>query len=217
MLSGRSWPISNCARAPTPRRLCKNWATGNSEVAGFVNQGARLDLDLVPTVYATANPKGAVTADAFEELTSRLIERLRGIENMDGMLLALHGAMYTDEFPHADEEIVRRVRATVGLELPLVVTHDFHANISPAIVEMSHVLITYQQNPHIDTKQRGAHAASILSRMLAGEVRPRQAIVKPPLIWNIVHQNTSREPLSPITAASIELERQNSLPTAGWQ
>jgi microcystin degradation protein MlrC len=192
--------------ADAPATL-QNWAIGSSEVAGFVDQGKRLDLDLVPTIYASANPKGAVTAGAFEELTSRLIERLRAIENLDGMLLALHGAMYTDEFPHADQEIVRRVRETVGPELPLVVTHDFHANISPAIAEMSDVLITYQQNPHVDTKQRGAHAVSILSRMLAGEVKPQQAIVKPPLIWNIVHQNTSREPLGPITAASIELER----------
>lgn len=192
---------------PDEAATLHNWATGSSEVAGFVEQGTRLGFELVPTLYASANPKGAVTADAFEDLTARLIERLRRIENPDAMLLALHGAMYTEEFPHADEEIVRRVRAAAGADLPLVVTHDFHANISPAIVEMSDILITYQQNPHIDTKQRGARAASILSRMLAGEVKPRQAIVKPPLIWNIVHQNTSREPLGPITAASIELEQ----------
>jgi microcystin degradation protein MlrC len=32
-------------------------------------------------------------------------------------------------------------------------------------------------------------------------------MVKLPLLWNIVHQNTSQEPLKSITAASIELER----------
>jgi microcystin degradation protein MlrC len=72
---------------------------------------------------------------------------------------------------------------------------------------MTDVLLTYQQNPHIDTKQRGARAASILNRMLAGKIHPRQAIVKPPILWNIVHQDTSQEPLKSITAASLELEQ----------
>lgn len=185
-----------------------DWATGNSEVAGFIEEGERRGFDLIPTIYAAAVPKGPVTADAFEELTARLIRPMREPKALDGILLALHGAMFTDEFPQADEEIVRRVRAAMGPDIPLVVTHDFHANISPALVELTDVLITYQQNPHIDTKQRGVLAASILSRMLAGEVRPRQALVKPPVLWNIVHQNTSQEPLRSITAASIELERQ---------
>jgi microcystin degradation protein MlrC len=183
-----------------------DWGTGNSEVAGFIEEGARRGLELTPTIYAAATPKGAVTPEAFEELIARLIQPLN--RNLDGVLLALHGAMFTEQFPQADEEIVRRVRGAVGRDMPLVVTHDFHANISPALVDLTDVLITYQQNPHIDTKQRGVLAASILSRMLAGEIRPRQALVKPPLLWNIVHQNTSAEPLRSITAASIELEKQ---------
>ena len=55
---------------------------------------------------------------------------------------------------------LRRLRTAVGSPVPLVVTHDFHANISPAIVDLCDVLITYQQNPHTDTKQRGARAAA---------------------------------------------------------
>jgi microcystin degradation protein MlrC len=190
----------------TPTTL-RDWADGNSEVAGFIEEGRRCGFDLVPTIYAAATPKGAVARGAFEELTARLIRSMRAAGELDGILLALHGAMYTEEFPHADEEIVRRLRAAVGPDIPLMVTHDFHANISPEIVSLTDALITYQQNPHLDTKQRGARAASLLSRMLAGEVRPRQALVKPPLLWNIVHQNTSEDPLRPITAASMELER----------
>ncbi len=192
---------------PDAAATLRNWASGNSEVAGFIEEGGRLGLDLIPTIYASATPNGAVTPDAFEILTARLIQALRELQDLDGILLALHGAMYTEEFPQADEEIVHRVRAAMGTDLPLVVTHDFHANISPAIVELTDVLLTYQQNPHLDTKQRGARAVSILSRMLAGEVRPRQALVKPPLLWNIVHQGTSQEPLKSITAASMELEQ----------
>lgn len=184
------------------------WAIGNTEVAGFIEEGVRAGFEMVPVIYAAATPKGPVAPEAFNELTRRLTQAIQAIPQLDGVFLALHGAMFADEFPQADEEIVRRVRSVLGSDIPLVVTHDFHANISPATVELTDVLITYQQNPHVDTKQRGERAASILARMLAGEVRPRQALVKPPLLWNIVFQNTSAEPLHSVTAASIALESQ---------
>jgi microcystin degradation protein MlrC len=192
---------------PDTEATLRDWRTGNSEVAGFVEEGERRDLELLPILYASATPNGPVTSDAFETLTARLVEGIRNVQNLDGILLALHGAMFTEEFPQGDEEIVRRVREAVGNRVPLVVTHDFHANISPQTVELTDVLITYQQNPHTDTKQRGILAASILSRMLAGEVNPCQTIVKPAVLWNIVHQDTSQEPLRAITQASMALER----------
>src|SRR5580692_879758 len=50
-----------------------DWATGNSEVAGFVEEGQRRGFHLVPTIYAAAAPKGPVASAAFEELTARLV------------------------------------------------------------------------------------------------------------------------------------------------
>jgi microcystin degradation protein MlrC len=184
------------------------WVSDNTEVAGFLEEGERVGFDLIPTIYAIATPKGPVAGEAFEELTARLIRQIEAAGELDGVLLALHGAMYTEEFPHADEEIVRRVRGAIGPGLPLVVTHDFHANIPPATIELTDALIAYQQNPHIDTKHRGARAASLLSGILARGIQPRQALVKPSMLWNIVHQNTTREPLKSITDTSIELESQ---------
>jgi microcystin degradation protein MlrC len=190
----------------TVEETLRNWATGDTEVAGMVDESARSGFQIVPILYASATPKGRVEAEAFEELCNRLINGLAAIKRLDGVLLALHGAMYSHAFPHADEEIARRVRKTIGPNVPLIVTHDFHANIPPGIVECTDVLITYQQNPHIDTRSRGVRAASILARMLKGEAKPRQVLVKPPLLWNIAFQNTLQDPLKTITEASIQLE-----------
>src|SRR6185295_1729273 len=98
---------------------------------------------------------------------------------LDGMLLALHGAMVAEGHPQADEEIVRRVRNAFGDTIPIVVTHDFHGNPSPDLVRLCTALVGYQQNPHLDTKLRGRRAASIMARTLRGEVKPVQVIVKP--------------------------------------
>jgi microcystin degradation protein MlrC len=184
----------------------RNWSTGDTEVAGMVDEAARVGFEILPILYAGATPKGPVEANAFEELCNRLVNGLTAVTRLDGVLLALHGAMYSNEYPHADEEITRRVRKAIGPKVPLVVTHDFHANIPPGMVECTDALITYQQNPHIDTRGRGVRAASILARMLTGEAKPKQVLVKPPLLWNIVFQNTLQDPLKAITEASIELE-----------
>ena len=186
----------------------EQWSIGHTEAAGFVEGAAEAGYDIIPAIHAVATPKGAVESKAFELLCTRLIDGLRAIPHMDGILLALHGAMYTEEFPQADEEIVRRVRRAFGPDIPFVVTHDFHGNISPEIVEMTNVLITYQQCPHLDMRQRGVHAALLMGSILAGEVHPVQALVKPPMLWNLVFQNTYEEPLKSITDASIELELQ---------
>jgi microcystin degradation protein MlrC len=192
---------------PTVDATLKDWSTGDTEVAGMVDEIAHAGFEIVPIVYASATPKGPVQASAFEELCQTLLNGLSRIQRLDGVLLALHGAMYTEEFPHADEEIIRRVRDTIGPDVPLVVTHDFHANIPPSIIDFTDALITYQQNPHIDTRSRGARAASILAGMLRGAAKPRQVISKPPLLWNIAFQNTLQDPLKSVTDASIALER----------
>ncbi len=183
------------------------WAKGNTEVAGFIEGGLEAGFDMRPTLYTGATPKGAVTKEAFETLTAELIRRIQAVPNADAVYLALHGAMFAEEYPQGDEEIIRRVRKAIGPKMPFVVTHDYHANISPVIAELCDVLVVYKQNPHIDTKERGLQAANILRRWLTGEVKPTQAIVKPPMLYNIVFQNTNAEPFRSLTQASIELEK----------
>jgi microcystin degradation protein MlrC len=184
------------------------WAANRNEVAGFLDGAVEVGFEILPIVYAVATPSGPVSAETFEELAGVLVQGLRSASPFDGVLLALHGAMFSETYPHADEELVRRVRSEIGPGAPLVVTHDFHANISPEIVALCDALISYQQNPHIDTWDRGLRAARLMGRILRGEIRPRQALAKPPMLWNIVHQNTFAEPLLPITQASIDLEKQ---------
>src|SRR6202030_858598 len=104
----------------------------------------------------------------------------------------------TEAFPQGDEEIVRRVRAAFGPDIPFVVTHDFHGNISPEIVAMTDVLITYQQCHHLDMLERGVLAAKLMSRIIAGQAHPVQALAKPPMLWNLAFQNTYEEPLKTI-------------------
>src|SRR6476661_6258775 len=121
------------------------------EVGGFLEGCERFHLEPYLTLLMRAVPKGPVTDDALNALTGELIERLRKAPKLDGLLLALHGALVAESHPEGDLEIVRRVREALGTQLPIVVTHDYHANVSPEIVRLSTALVTYKQNPHVDT------------------------------------------------------------------
>lgn len=183
------------------------WAKSNNELSGYVEGAQKEGLEIVPALFANATPKGPLTRETYEAIAGRLIGKLKSIGPFDGLLLALHGAMVVEHHPHGDEETVRRLRREFGPRLPIMVTHDFHANVSAGIVKLSTVLITYKQCPHLDTKERGIQAARLMARTLRGEIKPVQTVVKPPMIYNIIFQNTYREPLLPITRLSIELEK----------
>jgi microcystin degradation protein MlrC len=176
------------------------------EMAGFIHGGAECGFELVPTLLAGATPAGTVAADAFEALVGELVERLREAAPLDGVLLALHGAMAVERYPDGDGEVLRRVREALGPELPLVVSHDFHANISDALVDLSTALVVYKTNPHVDQRARGEQAAGLLAQILRGAARPTQALARPPMLLNILHQNTSAEPLRSLMEAAEALE-----------
>ncbi|MEZ5356910.1 MAG: M81 family metallopeptidase [Bryobacteraceae bacterium] len=189
--------------------ILNKWRRGNTEEGGYLVGSDEAGFDVYPTIVANATPKGPLTGECFDTLFNRLLDKLKKAPKLDGLLLAQHGAMVVEGHPHGDEEMVRRLRKHFGPDFPIVVTHDFHANVSPELVKLSTVLITYKQNPHLDTRERGIQAARIMGRILRKEVRPVQAIAKPPMIYNLIFQNTYAEPYQPMRDATIELEKTN--------
>ena len=191
--------------------LMNHYAGTFDEMAGFIAGAEELGYELCPILGAVATPSGAVTAEAYEHYVGRILTGLEGADALDGVLLALHGAMVAEEFPHADAETARRVRALLGPDVPLVVTHDYHANVPARLLEHVDALVIYKTNPHIDQRERGMQAASILTRTARGEVKPCCAIAKPELVYNIYFHNTSRPPMQPIMARAIALEQESGI------
>ena len=194
--------------------LIRWWRDSPHELGGFIIGGERFGYEIFPTLMAQATPGGMVTGEAFEQLTEELLDRLARAPQLDGLLLALHGAMASEVHLDADGEVLRRVREQVGADFPLVVTHDFHANVSEELVELSTALIIYKSNPHLDHRERGLQAASVIARTIRGEIKPVQALVKPPMLLNIVHQNTNVPPMDRVMAAARSLEEQPSVVAA---
>jgi len=177
------------------------------EIAGYIAGAKEFSYELSPLVAANATPAGPLTAATYETLVGRLLTALKNASALDGLLLALHGAMVAAGVPHADAETVHRIRELLGPDFPLAVTHDYHGNVSEDLVTDVDALIIYKTNPHIDQRERGLQAASILVRTIRGEVKPVTAIAKPEVLFNIAFHNTSRSPMEPLMQAAIETEK----------
>lgn len=178
------------------------------EVSGFIAGAAEYGYEIVPLFSADATPSGPVQVAAYEALVAELLASIRAALPLDGLLLGLHGAMVAEGFPQADGETVRRVRAVVGPDFPLFVTHDYHGNVPPQLVEDASGLIIYKTCPHVDQKERGLQAAELLTRTIGGHIRPVTAIAKPELVYNIVFHNTSCGPMKVLMDAALDLEQQ---------
>ena len=181
----------------------------NSEFGGFIRGAAAQEFDLLPVLAVWATPSGMVTADAIERLSGMLVAGLR--EQMldgpiDGVLLALHGAMVTEIDDDGEGYLLQVVRETVGPGIPIVATLDLHANISPRMVELADVLIGYDTYPHIDMSERGEEACAVMAQLLRGDVRPTPVLRKPPLLPTSQRMTTGRMPMRSIMERAHAME-----------
>src|SRR3954462_12794373 len=170
----------------------------NTEFGGFITGAAAQGVDLIPILAVWATPSGLVTAEAIEHLIGLLGDGLRRTMTegpLDGILLALHGAMVTEIDDDGDGYVLQTVRRIVGSDVPVVATLDLHANISPRMVELADVLIGYDTYPHIDMAERAAEATAVLARLMRGEIPPTRALRKPPMLPPSQRMTTERMPM----------------------
>jgi microcystin degradation protein MlrC len=178
----------------------RRYRESQATLAGFFDAADRLGIDVVPLVFATTEPMGTITVDAFDHIVGEMLERLRTGGPWDGVLLAQHGAAVSERHPDMDGEIVARVRAVVGPGVPVGLALDMHANVSRRMVEHATVTVIYRTNPHLDARPRAEECAELVARAARGEIRPVQALETPPLVINIVRQCTDEEPMRSVVA-----------------
>ena len=166
-------------------------------IGGMLRGLVAFGAQVVPTLYAAAMPSGLVTRETYDALLTQLLDALRAALPLDGILLALHGAMAAVGQDDCEGEILEQVRSLVGPNCPVVATLDMHANVSPKMVEAAHLLVAYNTNPHVDAAERGAEAAQLIHRLLKEDLRPTTTLVRPPLLLSALATRTERPPLRP--------------------
>ena len=186
----------------------------NTEIGGMIAAAPGADLELIPSIYIGAAPSGMVSREVIDLLLARLRADIEAAGPLDGVLLALHGAMVAEGIDQADAFVVQAVRDIVGPDLPLVCTIDFHANVERALVDPADVLIAYKTLPHVDMGARGEDAARIISGIIDSGRKPHKVFRKLPLLTVPQRQPTHESPMREIMAELAAVERDPALVTA---
>jgi microcystin degradation protein MlrC len=164
----------------------------NTEIGGFIGSLESNGIEIVPSAFAEALPSGIVTAEAVDTVLNTLLEALETTKTsegaqVDGILLSLHGAMVTENHDDGEGYILERIREKTGPDIPIVITLDFHAVLTPKMAENSNAVTIYRTYPHIDNAERGAEAGEIMHRILEGKINPVVRISKQPLLIGPPH------------------------------
>ncbi|MCC7493599.1 MAG: M81 family metallopeptidase [Fimbriimonadaceae bacterium] len=168
------------------------------ELAGVFRTFAAAGIKPLPLLRAVAWSGGCLEDVAYERLSRDLLDGLRAVLPVDGVLLSLHGATAAVSVPDVAGTLAGEVRALVGPQVPLAVTLDCHANVTAALVRSADLVVGYHEIPHVDLVETGARAAHLLARRIAGRIRPVTALRKVPAILGVERASTQSGPLQPL-------------------
>jgi len=181
----------------------------NTELAGFRDVALRHGWKLVHVVSAIAEPAGRVTRDAYERIAGCIVAAARAHAGaIDGVLLGLHGAMVTECHEDGEGELLRRLRAELGMAVPIAVTLDPHANVTRAMCDLAEILVSYRTYPHVDMRDTARRAAALLHRSMLGEIRPLTLCVARPMLEEANGGRTDTGPMLARLARAAAYEQQ---------
>ena len=187
----------------------------NVGLAGFIDAAEAEGFELVPTIFAAATPSAHVTRDAYERITKVMLDGIAAAGAIDGIYLDLHGAMVSEHLDDGEGELLARVRHIVGKDVPMVVSLDLHANVTPEMVAHADALIAYRTYPHVDMADTGRACAKHLALLLKTKQRFAKAFRQIPFLIPISWQATLDQPTKGIYEKLAALQSEN-VPTLSF-
>ncbi len=200
-LAGGGWPgvCSGDAVWPAIRGA-------NIPAAGFVQSALDAGDTVVATAWAAASPSAHVEAGTYERIAGMIVDGIRAAMPVDAVYLDLHGAMVAQGYDDGEGELLRRVRALVGPDVPVVASLDLHANVTAQMLAQADILAAYRTYPHVDMAETGARAHRLLKARLAAGKRPAMASRRLPFLIPICWQCTDIEPARSLYRLLEEVE-----------
>lgn len=158
------------------------------------------DAEFLPTLHARAIPGGPVARATYEAFKAEFLERLKALGPVDGLYLAMHGAMNVQGMEDAEGDWITAARAVVGPDCPISASYDLHGNVSQRIIDALDMFSTYRTAPHIDVEETKRRACTMLLRRLKDGVRPLLMWIPVPVLWPGERTSTVDEPAKSLYA-----------------
>jgi len=180
----------------------------NTSMGGFIDVCEAEGVELFPVCHAHGGATATVADRVWEFYVGEMKREFAKVaDELDGILLSLHGAMVTESRQDPETDAVREVRSVVGYDMPLMVAFDLHGNKDSAILKEATAIFGYQSSPHVDSGETGRRAARAMLATLKGEIKPTMAMAKPGIAGATVFSATTISPMKDIIARLHEWEK----------
>lgn len=173
-------------------------AARGTELAGIRDTCRAAGAHVIGSLSAWASSGGPLRRDDFETLSELLIKPIENRDDIDGVVLALHGSLVVDEIPDADGELLRRARRAAGPSVPIVCTLDLHANSTTQMAASADALVGYETYPHVDMYETGQRGAELAIDLVRRGRRAQTLIRKIPMIIPPENASTFDGPLTAV-------------------
>jgi microcystin degradation protein MlrC len=183
----------------------ERWQGTRTEIGGFIDALRRPGIETVPLFAGWAITKGRILRSEFERMKKIARTTVQTAGPLDGLLVALHGAMCAEGADDATGALLACLRETVGPQRPLILTLDLHANLTRRICALADAVIGYRTYPHVDMHETGTTAARMLLGILGGEPRPRTVFRKLPMVVPAENMQTAEGPMAEVWRRGEEM------------
>lgn len=158
-------------------------------------------IEALPLLHARAVPGGPLARATYEGFKAEFLERLKAALPLDGLYLAMHGAMNVEGMDDAEGDWIAAACALVGPDCVVATSYDLHGNVSQRIIDQIDIFAAYRTAPHIDTHETRLRAWSMLVEALKTGVKPGVAWAKVPVLLPGERTSTEDEPTASLYAA----------------
>lgn len=129
------------------------------------------DATWLPLLHARAVPGGPIERATYEAFKTEFLDGLKALLPLDGLYLAMHGAMNVEGMEDAEGDWITAARAVVGEDCIVSASYDLHGNVTQRIIDSLDMYSTYRTAPHIDVEATMRRSVAMLTRTLTtGEV-----------------------------------------------
>ena len=178
-------------------------------IGGYTDEAMAQGIELVPVFYANANPSGKIPRETLETMRDRLVEGLwaeHQKEPLDGIVFAPHGAGAAEGYPDIEGEILRAIREHFGKEIPIGVSLDLHANVTPEMVDRADILIGVKCYPHVDCYETSRKVLAQIADVVRSGTKPCKHLISLPWLLTPTCGVTLQGPAHDAQQLTIRLE-----------
>jgi microcystin degradation protein MlrC len=147
-----------------------------------------------PTLIASAVPGGPVERKTYEALKAEFLHRISALLPLDGLYLAMHGAMYVEGMQDGDGDWIAAARNVVGKDCLITASFDLHGSLSKRTIDNLDMLAAYRTAPHIDYIETTQRACDMLVHCLDQHIRPTMVWAPIPVLMPGERSSTLYEP-----------------------